>query len=403
MTGGAVQERLRALLDDPAIARLFSDLARPGEETRIVGGAIRNAVIGTPAPDIDLATTLSPAAVMAAGRAAGWQGVPTGIEHGTVTLVRDGRAFEITTLREDIATDGRHAEVRFGRDFAADAARRDFTINALSMGVDGVVHDYFGGLDDLAARRVRFIGAPAARLAEDHLRGLRFLRFSATYGEGRLDPEGFAAVVADRDGLAGLSRERIRQETMKLLDAPHAAVVIEAAEAEGLVSAIIGLPVDMPRFRARMAIADPPASALFRLNALAVRDAGDVAHLRAAMRLTNREERVLSRLLEAGALFRASGLRAFLELAEGYADVAAEVVALAAVESGEPALLAGVAALADPPVFRMTGKDALALGVAVGPGVGAALARAKAAWFAAGCPADPEAQRAILAEVLKAG
>ncbi|MFN3483813.1 MAG: CCA tRNA nucleotidyltransferase, partial [Rhabdaerophilum calidifontis] len=146
------------LLDDPPVAALLALLNPPGEETRIVGGALRNALLGLPVADIDFATTLPPPQTMRRAAAAGWQAVPTGIEHGTVTLVHAGRAFEVTTLRADIDTDGRRATVRFGRDFREDAARRDFTINALSMGPDGVLHDYFGGRDDLAAARVRFIG-----------------------------------------------------------------------------------------------------------------------------------------------------------------------------------------------------------------------------------------------------
>jgi poly(A) polymerase len=403
----AAEDRLRALLDDPAIAALLADIAAPGEQTRIVGGAIRNCLIGQAALDIDLATTLVPEAVAKAGRVAGWQVVPTGIEHGTVTLiskghgVHEGRAFEITTLREDIATDGRRAEVRFGRDFKVDAARRDFTINALSMGADGIVHDYFGGAEDLAARRVRFIGDPAKRLAEDHLRSLRFLRFSAAYGTGRLDPAGFAAVIADRDGLATLSRERIRQEMMKLLDAEHALAVIEAAEAEGLATSILGLPADVAKLRARLALDTGHIAPLYRLNALAVRGADDVAHLRVAMRLTNQEERALLRLIEAQGVFRASGYAGFLELGERFPDVATEALALAALETGNAGLFARRGEVENPPVFHLTGKDVLSLGVAAGPGVGEALVRTKSAWFAAGCPAEEDAQRAILMDVIQ--
>ncbi|HUN12248.1 MAG TPA: CCA tRNA nucleotidyltransferase, partial [Rhabdaerophilum sp.] len=214
----------------PAVQDILALLAGPGEETRIVGGALRNALLGLDAKDIDFVTTHLPDEVMRIGRESGWHAVPTGIDHGTVSLVREGQAFEVTTLREDIETDGRRATVRFGRDFEHDAARRDFTINALSMGRDGILHDYFGGAADLAARRVRFIGLPQQRLREDYLRGLRFLRFSAWYGEGRLDAEGFAAVKALRAGFARLSRERVRQEMLLLLKAPQVLPVLAAAE-----------------------------------------------------------------------------------------------------------------------------------------------------------------------------
>ena len=207
---GIVDGRLRdyRVLGEGALARVLKALDGVGEETRIAGGAVRDLALGLTPGDFDLATTATPEAVMARARAAGFRVVPTGLAHGTVTVIVDGRPFEVTTLREDIATDGRHAVVKFGRDFRADALRRDFTINALSLDAKGRVHDYCDGLADLAARRVRFIGDASQRIREDYLRILRFFRFSARYGEGPLDAEGFAAAIAERDGLSVLSRER---------------------------------------------------------------------------------------------------------------------------------------------------------------------------------------------------
>ena len=153
-----------------------------------------------------------------------------------MTLILDGRPIETTTLREDVETDGRHAKVRFGRDFAADARRRDFTINALSLDADGVVHDDVGGLADLAAGRVRFIGDAAPRIREDYLRILRFLRFSARFGEGALDAEGFDAAIAEREGLAALSGERVRAELLKILIARHGPAVLAEAAGPGLLA-----------------------------------------------------------------------------------------------------------------------------------------------------------------------
>ncbi len=187
-----------------------------GEEARVVGGAVRNALLGVPIAEIDVATTAVPDEVVKRVTAAGFKPVPTGIEHGTVTVVIDKHPFEVTTLRKDVETYGRHAKVEFGRDWKADAERRDFTINALSATRDGTVYDYAGGLDDLGQRRVRFIGDPAKRIAEDYLRILRFFRFHAAYGSGRLDAAGLAACIAGRDGLDQLSRERVRMELLKL-------------------------------------------------------------------------------------------------------------------------------------------------------------------------------------------
>lgn len=389
----------QAVLRQPAVGDILALLAGAGEETRVVGGALRNALLRIEAKDIDFVTTRVPQDVMRIGITGGWHVVPTGIDHGTVSLVRDGQVFEITTLREDIDTDGRRATVRFGRDFQRDAARRDFTINAFSMGGDGILHDYFGGLADLAARRVRFIGSPTQRLREDYLRGLRFLRFSAWYGAGRLDSEGLKAVIALRSGFARLSRERIRQEMLVLLMAPDVLPVLEAAEAVGLISEILGRPVDTARLRARLASAGE-VDALWRLAALAVRDNADVDHLREALRLANAEDRLLRRFVEGRAAFEASGRRDLFLLGDRFCDVAGEILRRIASDTGDVSVLDGLERVENPPIFHLTGKDALALGLAAGPAVGEALARAKTVWARAGCPADLDAQRAILKSVV---
>ena len=189
----------------------------------MVGGAVRNALLGIPIGDIDIATTALPDEVIRRARAAGIKSVPTGIDHGTVTLVVEGQPFEVTTLREDIETFGRKAKVAFGRDWVRDAERRDFTINGLSVDADGVVHDHVGGLADIAARRVRFIGDPDQRIAEDYLRILRFFRIHAAYGAGEPDRAGYLACIRGRAGLAGLSAERVRMEMLKLVVANGAA------------------------------------------------------------------------------------------------------------------------------------------------------------------------------------
>ncbi|HKY87679.1 MAG TPA: CCA tRNA nucleotidyltransferase, partial [Pseudorhodoplanes sp.] len=222
-------------LRDGALARLLSVLDQDGEEARVVGGAVRNALLGEPIGDIDVATTALPADVIKRAQAQGFKTVPTGIDHGTVTVVIEGRPFEVTTLREDVETFGRKARVSFGRDWKRDAERRDFTINALSVARDGTIHDYTGGLADLETRRIRFIGDPAARIAEDYLRILRFFRFHAHYGEGLPDAAGYHACVAARAGLETLSRERVRAELLKLLIGRHAVPVLAVMSECGLL------------------------------------------------------------------------------------------------------------------------------------------------------------------------
>ena len=230
-----------AWLTAGALPRLLGVLDRDGEEARVVGGAVRNALLDMPIHEIDVATTAVPEEVVRRVQAAGFKPVPTGIEHGTVTVVIDKHPFEVTTLRQDVETYGRHAKVAFGRDWKTDAERRDFTINALSATRDGTVYDYVGGLADLAARRVRFIGDPPKRIAEDYLRILRFFRFHAAYGTSdHPDAEGIAACIAGRDGLDQLSRERVRMEVMKLVVAPHAVPTLIAMADAGLLLRVLG-------------------------------------------------------------------------------------------------------------------------------------------------------------------
>src|ERR1700704_5337679 len=227
-------------LRDGAPAKLLALLDSDGEEARVVGGAVRNRLPAEPVGDVDIATTATPDEVIARVEAAGFKAVPTGIEHGTITVVAGGRPHEVTTLREDIETDGRHATVAFGRDWRRDAERRDFTMNALSVARDGTVHDHVGGLDDIRARRVRFIGNPASRIAEDYLRILRFFRFHAAYGEGAPDAAGLAACIAARGELATLSRERVRAELLKLFVAKHAVSALAVMAETGLLVSVLG-------------------------------------------------------------------------------------------------------------------------------------------------------------------
>src|ERR1700704_2035424 len=236
---------LRVLEDAPWLksgptARVLELLNGNGEEARVIGGAVRNALLKIPVGDIDIATTALPDEVIPRAKTAGIKSVPTGIEHGTVTLVVESQPFEVTTLREDVETFGRKAKVAFGRDWIRDAQRRDFTINGLSVSSDGAVHDHVGGLDDVAAKRVRFIGDPDQRIAEDYLRILRFFRMHAAFGAGQPDHAGYLACIRGRAGLATLSAERVRMEMLKLVVAEGAVEAVIAMEDGGLLLAIFG-------------------------------------------------------------------------------------------------------------------------------------------------------------------
>jgi poly(A) polymerase len=208
-----------AWFKDMGLQRVLALLNSDGGEARIVGGAVRNSLMGLPVSDMDIATTLPPEAVVQRAGQAGLKCVPTGLKHGTVTLVVDGKPFEVTTLRRDLETDGRHARVEFTDDWKADAERRDLTINALYADKDGLVHDYVGGLQDIETATIRFIGSAAQRIEEDHLRILRFFRFFAFYGRGRPDADGLKASAAARKSVAFLSAERVWAELRKLLSA----------------------------------------------------------------------------------------------------------------------------------------------------------------------------------------
>ncbi|HEY1944027.1 MAG TPA: CCA tRNA nucleotidyltransferase [Roseiarcus sp.] len=411
--GGRLVER--RLLEEGPLARVLKALDGEGEETRLVGGAVRDLVLGEKPGDFDLATTARPEAVMKRARAAGFGVAPTGLAHGTVTVVVEGRPVEVTTLRRDVETDGRRAKVAFGRNFAADALRRDFTINALSLGRDGTVHDYAGGLADLADRRVRFIGDARQRIREDYLRILRFFRFSARYGQGALDAEGFRASVQEREGLAILSRERVRAELLKLLVAPRASEVVTAVCEAGLLSPLLGSMTDPARFRRLAAIEASRGGApdaVLRLAALAVRIVEDADGLRERLRLSNAEFERLAAL--AAALPALHGLAApppfgalRVLLFERRRQAALDALSIAHADSGAAAedwrFADAYRFLADAPepTLPITGADVLARGVAGGRRVGAVLKTLQALWIRAGFPREPEVLARLLDEALK--
>jgi poly(A) polymerase len=404
MTDARVLDGAPWLTSGPA-ARVLALLNGQNEEARVVGGAVRNALLKIPTGDIDIATTAVPDEVIRRAKAAGIKSVPTGIDHGTVTLVVDGHPFEVTTLREDTETFGRKATVRFGRDWVRDAERRDFTINGLSVDADGVVHDHVGGLDDIVAKRVRFIGDPGARIAEDYLRILRFFRIHAAYGAGEPDRDGYLACIAARAGLAKLSAERVRMEMLKLVVAQGAAVAIAAMADSGLLLPIFGGVAYTGPFTAMIAaerLLGFEPSAVRRLAALAVAVTEDAKRVSARMRLSNAETKALDsmghRWWRLAGMDEATARRRLYRLG---ADRYRDRLMLAWARAGEGDDSAHWRELAllpqrwSAPKFPLKAADFVARGIAEGPVLGHVLALAEDAWLAADFPLDQTALKTI--------
>ncbi|MGQ3672134.1 CCA tRNA nucleotidyltransferase [Xanthobacter sp. TB0136] len=391
----------------PGLRAVLDALNADGEEARVVGGAVRNALLGVPVGDVDIATTALPQEVIRRVEAAGLKAVPTGVEHGTVTVVANHLPYEVTTLREDVSTDGRHAVVRFGRDWAPDAARRDFTINALYATQHGAVIDLVNGLADIARRHVRFIGDAGARIREDYLRILRLFRFHAAYGAGDVDTEALRACEGLRAGLAGLSRERVGAEMRKLLLAPAAAPTLQVMSDSGLLQPLLAGIGDPPLLGRLMALEQEwgvAGDAMRHLAALAVRVPDDVPRLRTRLRLSNEETRALEALALPlpDALDDARG-RALL-YRDGPQAVESRVLLAAARHPSEERMaalhrLALQAARWQRPVWPVGAKDFIAQGLKPGPALGVALRQAEAAWIAADFPDAPETIAAIVRDV----
>ncbi len=392
-------------LEGGEVARLIALLDRDGEEARVIGGAVRNALLKLPVGEVDVATTALPEEVMRRVEAAGGKAIPTGIDHGTVTAVIDGRAFEVTTLREDVETFGRKARVKFGRDWSADAARRDFTINALSVAADGTVHDYLGGLDDIAARRVRFVGDPRRRIEEDYLRILRFFRFHAQFDHGAPDAAGVAACIAARGGVQTLSRERVRAESLKLLGAARATPTLAVMSESGILGPVLGGVAHLASFenmiKVEAAVGMEP-DALRRLGALGVWVAEDAERLTRRLRLANAESERLLALERWWQVAPAAGEQTARALLYSLGPQSfADRVLVAWTRSAASATDASWRELASlpqrwtAPAFPLKAADFMRRGVAAGPALGAALRAAEAAWIAADFPLDRAALDAI--------
>jgi poly(A) polymerase len=391
----------------PSLARVFAALDGGGE-TRIIGGAVRNALLGQPVADIDLATILTPAAVIERATHAGLAVYPTGIDHGTVTVVADGHPYEVTTLRRDVETDGRRAVVAFTADWHEDALRRDFTINALSADASGNVFDTVGGLDDLENRRVRFIGSPQDRIREDYLRILRFFRFTSAYASGPPDPAGLSASASLKDGLQRLSAERIGAEMMNFIVTPRAGEIAAIMQNVSVLRSLVpfdAVPERLARMQAIEAALGMPPDAIARMAALLLNTREDAPCLAKHFRLSSAEISALAAAADVNPDYQADasehaaraqiyrvGSLAFRRALRGaWARSGAAATDRAWTQRDR------LAASWTPPVLPVSGTDVLALGIPAGPRVGRTLKAFEAWWIDAGFPDDHAVQNSRLA------
>ncbi|MEH3125015.1 CCA tRNA nucleotidyltransferase [Agrobacterium cavarae] len=405
----------------PGLQRIFSLLNADGGEARVVGGAVRNALMGLPVGDIDMATTLPPQDVVERAKEAGIKAVPTGIDHGTVTLVVDGEGYEVTTLRRDVTTDGRHAEVAFGTDWKEDAERRDLTINALYADASGEVIDLIGGLADIETKTVRFIGDAATRIAEDHLRILRFFRFFAYYGSGRPDADGLRASARAKDKLSTLSAERVWGEMKKLLSADDPSRALLWMRQAGVLAQILpetekwGIDSIHGLVATEQALGWKP-DPMLRLASIIPPGAERVTDLSSRLRMSKNEAARLDQWAKAPAvdpslaetaldrlLYRqgVEGVKTRLKLAlsSARADMSAGDAAMEKI--AKLSTLLARAEKFNKPAFPLSGADVLAAGLPPGPQVGEVLGELEAAWVGGNFAADRETLLARLAAKLQ--
>ena len=368
-----------AWLKEPRLQEVMAVITRGGGDVRVAGGAVRNALLGVPIADVDLATTMLPAEVMRVCNTAGFGVHPTGFEHGTVTVVNKGVAFEVTTLRRDVETDGRRAVVAFTNDWQEDAMRRDFTMNAMYCDSQGKIYDFTNGYADLLRNRVRFVGVASERIEEDYLRILRFFRFHAQFGKGAPDQIGLAACAKHKVGLKKISAERIHREMVKLVVAPRAVPTLKAMAASGVLKSIIPYTDDW-RLVGRL-----PDDAVLRLYALAKKP----ETLKDVLRLSNAEAERINNLMAApdlSSLLRSSEQRAMLyDLGE---QTWADAVQLNWAKARAPKTDQKWQALVELPKqwpipkLPVFGKDLLQAGVASGPQMGEMLRNLEDWWVA---------------------
>lgn len=375
----------------PGLARLLEVLGASEGQTRYVGGAVRDRLLSLPVSDIDLATRLRPDDVVARLERAGIKAVPTGIDHGTVTAVSAGQPVEVTTLRRDVSTDGRRATVAFTDDWREDAARRDFTINALMADpLTGELFDYFGGSDDLRDRRVRFIGEALQRIAEDHLRILRFFRFHARFGQGDPDEASLEACAARARDLMALSRERIADELLKLLAVADPSPTVELMVSRGILAPVIPEIAPAAVQRLRLLIATEQAAALAgdpirRLSALLPPDPELAERIGARLKLSNKARKRLS----CAAASTANENPHALAHAEGTESAVDRLLLVGRA--------ADAAAIAEWPVPRLPigGGALIERGVSQGPQVAAMLRRIETMWVKQGFPSGDEFEQLV--------
>ncbi len=365
----------------PGIGRIWAALP----EARIAGGAVRDTLRGLPVADVDFATPLSPETTMRRLADAKIKTVPTGLAHGTISAIIGRRAFEITTLRRDIETDGRHAVVAFTDNWREDAARRDFTINAMSMTRDGTVFDYFGGQEDLRVGRLRFVGDAATRIAEDYLRILRFFRFFTRYGKGNPDAEAIAAITKCRDGIRKLSAERIWSELKLILSAADPGAAIALMQSTGVLPLILPEGTDVQALN-RLLAYGAPADPLMRISALSTENP---KNLGARLKLSVNE---LVKLFVYRLPNRLTPAATDVQLRRALAEDAAEFLITKTwlAQTGEPGWpeLRDRIANTPRPIFPLQGRDIVKTGIPAGPLVGDILNLTRRWWKFQGCSAD---------------
>ncbi|HEY3636721.1 MAG TPA: CCA tRNA nucleotidyltransferase [Rhizomicrobium sp.] len=383
-------------------------LLSDGGDARFVGGAVRNALLGLDVDDIDIATPLLPEEVTRRLEAARIKAVPTGIDHGTVTAISGGRPFEVTTLRRDVETDGRHAVIAFSESWEEDASRRDFTLNALYASQDGEVFDYFGGLADLEARHIRFIGDPVARIREDYLRILRLFRFHAWYGRGEMDEQALVAVEAERAGLARLSGERIQKEMLRLLEAKNPSAAIRIMARSGILQEIIPDGSQPDRLEHLVAIdttngfrPDP----IQRLSALLPADTGIASAVVERLRLSNENrDRVVDLADRRPEISAETSRQTLRKLIYRLGKVRlCDRIILRWADDTNASHNAGWRNLFDEatkwdiPKFPLSGRDVVEAGIAPGPLVGSILSQIEDEWI----ESDFTKDRSMLAQRLR--
>jgi poly(A) polymerase len=388
---------------EPSTLAVLEALAAGGVEARFVGGSVRDALLGQQIGDIDIATPASPERVIQLLEKAGIKVVPTGLDHGTVTAIVPPRHFEITTLRRDVETYGRRARVAFDADWAADAARRDFTINAIFLGPDGTIHDPVGGLPDLRARRVRFVGDPATRIAEDVLRLLRYYRFEARFGTGTGDGEARAACRAAAHLLPTLSGERVQQELIKLLETPDPLAGLQMMQDDGVLAVALPEVHHVDRL-SRLIEIEPEADPLLRLAALIEVDGEGAVALAARLRFSNVCRDRLRGLsspwpLDPQGDARAQRRTLYRLGVERYRDVAVLIAAEGGMSRNRLTELLDLARGRTPPVFPLAGRDVTAFGIPPGERVGRLLAAVHDWWEEGDFTADRAACLAYLRDL----